>query len=313
MTKENPKWADFENLVATIQRKTAPFATVRQNHFVLGISGSRRQLDVTLTQRIGTQEVFIVLECKRFGRPVTIKEVEAFVTKLRDVRGNHGVIVSNSGFTEGAVGSARSNNITLQSLRQAQMQDWEKVVGGAAWCSIVLTKHYPTSAALVTRDERISLRPEGKLALREGQSLELSTLFEESSAALGSEMFVGSFTTSLEVNDGRLEIVHEGRLLDVERLEFEGNSRAFKYCVNLELASGHVLAEHESGRSAFVELTTEGFDWRAAINSQTPVELTDEELQTMRKSQPGNVIGQVIDSRKTKQYLRFVVTSTPGA
>src|SRR5687767_13259383 len=94
-------WKDFEQLISQIQTETAGDATVTRNEKVVGRSGRVRQLDVVLRRKVGLHSVRIVLECKRQSRPVGIAQVEAFVTKLHDVDGSEGIIVSSSGFSDG--------------------------------------------------------------------------------------------------------------------------------------------------------------------------------------------------------------------
>src|SRR5215213_6471237 len=109
------KWEEFETLIAELQAQTAPNADVQHNQRVKGRSGRFRQLDITLSQKVGLYPVFIVIECKHYRRRVGIEKVEAFVTKLRDVGASHGVMISNTGFDEGAKSIAKDNLVTLLS------------------------------------------------------------------------------------------------------------------------------------------------------------------------------------------------------
>lgn len=58
----------------------------------------------------------LVLECKDQQAKVDIKEIEAWSAKLTDLESNKGAIVSNSGFTKGAIQAARAHNIDLLSI-----------------------------------------------------------------------------------------------------------------------------------------------------------------------------------------------------
>jgi Restriction endonuclease len=138
MPKQTPKWKDFEVLIAKIQSQAAPDAVVRHNHRVVGESGRRRQLDVTISQNIGIHPVFIVIECKHSTRPITIGTVEGFVTKLADVRASKGVMISTSGFDEGAKAVAAKNQISLLVYREAFKMDWQKMFAEGAWLRLIL-------------------------------------------------------------------------------------------------------------------------------------------------------------------------------
>jgi hypothetical protein len=53
MASNNPKWKQFETIIADIHQQLAPDAVVRHNHRIVGKSGRKRQLDVTVSQNIG--------------------------------------------------------------------------------------------------------------------------------------------------------------------------------------------------------------------------------------------------------------------
>src|ERR1700730_7730114 len=132
-------WKEFEMLIAQIQGQVAPYAVVHHNEVVIGQSGRRRQLDITVSQKIGFQSIFIVVECKRYKRSVGISTVEAFAAKLVDVRASEGIMVSIQGFDEGAKAIARQHHISLLSYREARDVDWQKLIGPSAWLKLVVT------------------------------------------------------------------------------------------------------------------------------------------------------------------------------
>jgi hypothetical protein len=78
-------WQDFEKLLAEIHRKVAPGADVKHDQHIIGRSKRNRQLDITITQNVGLYPTLIVIECRKYQRPVSIEKVEAFATKLEDV------------------------------------------------------------------------------------------------------------------------------------------------------------------------------------------------------------------------------------
>lgn len=127
VTAADPRtWPGFERLVAALHAKVDPAAAVRWNEAVLGKSGTRRQLDVTVRGRIGTTDLFVVVECKDYSRPVGIELVEAFVAKLEDVAANKGVMVARTGFTRDALARAERAGISPAVLRPARDEDWDR-------------------------------------------------------------------------------------------------------------------------------------------------------------------------------------------
>lgn len=73
-----------------------------------------RQVDVQLVDP--NVYDFVALECKDHARPVDVPLIEAFSTKLIDVGAAHGAVVSNSGYTEGAVKMAAKLGIDTLAL-----------------------------------------------------------------------------------------------------------------------------------------------------------------------------------------------------
>lgn len=79
-------WKTFEKLISTIQQRLAPTAIVRHDHRMRGKSGSLLQLDISITQQVGSFTILVVLECKRYTkRPVLQREVRDFHAKLSDI------------------------------------------------------------------------------------------------------------------------------------------------------------------------------------------------------------------------------------
>ena len=100
---EEPKWKRFENLAATIQRALAPGATVEQNVRMIGrVSGVERQIDIAIRTRAGQFDLFVAIDCKDYKVPVDVKDVEAFVGLMKDVRASQGAMVAALGYTGAA-------------------------------------------------------------------------------------------------------------------------------------------------------------------------------------------------------------------
>jgi hypothetical protein len=75
------KWKSLERVVAAIHQAVDRKSDVRWNEKING-----RQFDVTIRFRQGLYEYLTVVECRNKKTPIPAREVEAFVTKARDVR-----------------------------------------------------------------------------------------------------------------------------------------------------------------------------------------------------------------------------------
>lgn len=107
-----PKWKNFEESANQASSKIFSTQTVKPNQKVMGsISETLRQIDI----KVGDEE-FIDIECKDHAAPVDLPIVEQFANKLKDENAKSGIIVSNSGFTEAALKTAKHYNIKPVAL-----------------------------------------------------------------------------------------------------------------------------------------------------------------------------------------------------
>ena len=109
---------EFERITQAIfQRLREQFGFERvegSRHHPARDSGVKRQVDVTA---YALDETSIIIECKLHARPIDIGFIDAFHTVIHvDIGANGGIMVSQSGFTSGAVQSARAKGIVLATL-----------------------------------------------------------------------------------------------------------------------------------------------------------------------------------------------------
>jgi hypothetical protein len=106
------KWKMFERIVAAIHVAEQKGATVLWNEKING-----RQFDVTVRYKHGLYEYLTVVECKDYSKSVPAEKIDALVTKSRDAHADKAIMVSASGFQNGAVEVAKKHGIQLFSLR----------------------------------------------------------------------------------------------------------------------------------------------------------------------------------------------------
>src|SRR5438552_1694345 len=102
--ESEPDWKIYEGAIARIEESHKNCKVTRNNKVNGRRSGVERQVDVWLVAEIGDNHVVTVaIECRRYSdRPVSIKDIDAFVGFLEDVGANKGVMISHSGYTDGA-------------------------------------------------------------------------------------------------------------------------------------------------------------------------------------------------------------------
>jgi hypothetical protein len=134
-SSEEPKWKIFEKLVAGVQKELAPNATIKHDDQIWGQdSDTYRQVDISIRNKVGQFDLLIGIDCKDYKRPVDIGEVEAFGSKIKDIRANKGAIVASNGFTSGAINLGKNCGIDLYRLIDAEAHDWQTYISIPVLC-----------------------------------------------------------------------------------------------------------------------------------------------------------------------------------
>lgn len=81
--------------------------------------GRKREIDVLLSSQLAGYSVKMAIECKNERSPIGVEKIDAFVGKLQDVGipVHHGIYVSASGYTGGAIKRARKAGIRVLTLQ----------------------------------------------------------------------------------------------------------------------------------------------------------------------------------------------------
>jgi len=103
----------LEHIVAEMS-SSIENAEVTHNAKILGkLTRKRRQIDVLIKGKYGFLDIIVEIEAKDYTRPVSITQVESFISKIEDTGADLGVMVCSKGFTEGAKARAHAANIQL--------------------------------------------------------------------------------------------------------------------------------------------------------------------------------------------------------
>jgi len=120
----DPEWKRFEKLVARIHLALCRDAEVKWSEKLVDASGSERQIDVTIRTRIGPHEVLGIIQCKFETKPVSISEVDSFVSVKNDLNAGLAIMVSRSGYQSGAEAKGKLHDIRLWTLHEAEQVAW---------------------------------------------------------------------------------------------------------------------------------------------------------------------------------------------
>ncbi len=88
-----------------------------------GVDGPR-QIDVLLTAEIAGIVLRTLVECKDYTRKVSVGDVDAFHSKIQDVKGNKGVLIARSGFSSTALTKAKRVGIDLYRASESLSDRW---------------------------------------------------------------------------------------------------------------------------------------------------------------------------------------------
>jgi hypothetical protein len=130
-----PKWKRFEELVGKVQRDFCDEAKVTLNDKVEGkITGTQRQIDISIRQKVGQFDILIAIDCKDLASPVDVKGVEEVIGLIQDVGAHKGVIVSANGFTSTALIRGEKAGLDLLRLVDCGDHDWKAEVSIPVVC-----------------------------------------------------------------------------------------------------------------------------------------------------------------------------------
>lgn len=118
----------LEQAVKIIQEalKDKPNTEVLVDQKLINTSGRERQFDVIIKSMINGIEIMIVVECKEYGRKISVDKIEAFGGKCKRVKGiNKKIFVSVHGYQADAVNAAQDFEIDIYTLNELNVNKIE--------------------------------------------------------------------------------------------------------------------------------------------------------------------------------------------
>jgi hypothetical protein len=121
------EWYQFEELMADLHKGLHPRARIGRHEKILGQnSKTLREIDITIRETVGIQELLIVVDCKKRSRKVDVTGMDAFVGLKEDVGAHAGIIISEKGFSKSALRVAKRNGIQALTFRDTKRHAWAK-------------------------------------------------------------------------------------------------------------------------------------------------------------------------------------------
>ncbi len=155
------KWKEYEELATKIYSELQPNASVIHDDKIFGKdSGTKRQIDTSIRAKVAGHDLLIIVQARSPNQKADINDVGEFATVVKDVRASKGVLISNAGFTKGAIGLAQNLGIDLCSIHDAQSRNWALDIKlPLLWVELLPSVHIKLQVFL-HKGDTISLDPQ---------------------------------------------------------------------------------------------------------------------------------------------------------
>ena len=110
---------EYRELVGKVMEVLDAGSAVKTEQWITGPDGER-DMDVEVRGMLNSVSHFILVECKDHARRIGIGFVDAFESKIRDLKPNRAIMFSNSGFTRDALKKANRVGIEMASAMKAK-------------------------------------------------------------------------------------------------------------------------------------------------------------------------------------------------
>lgn len=123
-----PEWREYEREVRDELVSRYGEAAVRYDVKVRGVvSETRRQIDVVVDESDLTDRSQIAVDAKFRNRRIDVKDVEAFMGMLNDVRVGRGLMITNLGYSDAALARAHRDDVDLDLdvLTLDEFREWQ--------------------------------------------------------------------------------------------------------------------------------------------------------------------------------------------
>lgn len=144
--------SEYENGVADVLAFLASeSATVVRNVYLPGrLSETDRQVDVVVRGRVyGKDNATLVADCKRWTKPIDVRDVGTFIDLVKDVEAEFGLLIATVGASKAALTRAHNEPGTnLDILPLAELVSWMPKGTDTTTYRVPLDKQVPVSRAL---------------------------------------------------------------------------------------------------------------------------------------------------------------------
>ncbi|WP_049937177.1 restriction endonuclease [Haloplanus natans] len=112
----------YESLVAGLEAQD-DVDRVEQKYDLELSEGDSKEVDVAVWKELERYELLIIIECKFHESPIEQEIVSGMIRNKENSEANHSVLVSKSGFQEGAISQAKDAGVDLYTLKKLEDDD----------------------------------------------------------------------------------------------------------------------------------------------------------------------------------------------
>lgn len=262
---KSPRWREFERLIARIHNQLYPNGVVQHNEHIVGVSGQKRQFDVTIRCKLGPHETLTVVDCKKHKAPVDIGYIEQFRVQANDVKADMAVIVSTSGFTRGAIAQATTLNVRLLTFEDASTFDWKNLFGkvrlkildfnfvNQKYRLVLQTRNLGFDDQVV---DAVAHSSRTLYAAPDMREIPIEDILKEQLEIIQAEARVpGEFFRTFTLHPGLFMRIDQG-YLSVVAIKWLGTIVAYGYSGDVSIDSGAFLRKTPGDEATYAEITT---------------------------------------------------------
>jgi hypothetical protein len=110
------EWQQFEKMITRLEKSLSPESVIKKNDKLIDrITGTLREVDASIRQKIGSSEILIILECRKRNKRADTLWIEQLKSKKEDIGADKVLAVSSIGFTKSALIKAQRYGIAVRT------------------------------------------------------------------------------------------------------------------------------------------------------------------------------------------------------
>ena len=148
---------NFEKLISILEKGLSrPNICIKSPDFFIDrITNTKREVDISIRQKIGNLEIVTVVECRDRQAIEDVTWIEQLVSKTKDINISRVFAVSSSGFSDAAKMKAEYYGIELHTIKEITNENLENWIIPCELISII-GNHHIIDAAIISDNTSVN-------------------------------------------------------------------------------------------------------------------------------------------------------------